>query len=127
MIHLTKSEKDMDTIVADLEAAVEKHEFGVLHVHDLRSTMNAKGVPFARDCRILEVCNPRHAADILERNMQVSLALPCRISVYAEAGGVVVGTLLPTDLMDVFGKDPAMMKVAEEVEGVLRAIIDEAV
>jgi len=126
VIFLTRTDKGLAQVVADLETAVEKHRFGVLHVHDLRNTMAAKGVEFDRDCMILEVCNPHHAKNILEGDMRVSLALPCRISVYTEDDGVVIGTLLPTDLIELFGKEPAMMKVAEEVEEVLRAIIADA-
>ena len=51
--------------VARLTAALQARKFGVLHVHDLRQTLNSKGVPFAPECRVLEVCNPQQAAKVL--------------------------------------------------------------
>ncbi len=126
MIHLENTTKSVETAVEDLTAAVEKHEFGVLHIHDLQATMKNKGVDFPHACQVMEVCNPHHAAAILAEDIRVSLALPCRITVYEENGQTRVGTLLPSELMGVFGDGPAMAAVAREVENSLLAIIAEA-
>ena len=126
MIHIQTTTKSVDTLVEDLTTAVEKHKFGVLHVHDLQATMKKKGVDFPHACRVLEVCNPHHAASILTTDLRVSLALPCRISVYEEDGQTKVGTLLPTQLMDVFGDDAGMLAVAREVEDDILAMIEDA-
>ena len=58
--------------------------------------------------------------------MEVSLALPCRISVYEEGGKTKIGTLLPTGLVSVFSDAAALKSVGEEVEQTLLKIIDEA-
>jgi uncharacterized protein (DUF302 family) len=58
MLHIAESRKPLDRVVKDLEAAVARHKFGVLGVHDLKAKMAEKGVEFARECRIFEVCNP---------------------------------------------------------------------
>ena len=55
-------------------------------MHDLRAKMTEKGVEFTRECRIYEVCNPQQAKKVLEKNMEISTALPRRISVYEEGG-----------------------------------------
>ncbi len=47
-----------ETATWDLEAAVKRNKFGVLHVHDLQKTLKEKGVDFPNACTILEVCNP---------------------------------------------------------------------
>ncbi len=49
---------------------MEKHKFGVLHIHDLQATMKKKGVDFPHACQVLEVCNPHHAARILDGEPQ---------------------------------------------------------
>ena len=126
MIHIKTTPKTVDTAVEDLTAAVEKHKFGVLHIHDLQATMKEKGVDFPHACQVLEVCNPHHAARILTTDLRVSLALPCRITVYEEDGQTKVGTLLPTQLMDVFGDDSGMLAVAREVEDDILAMIEDA-
>ena len=73
-----------------------RHKFGVLGVHDLKAKMAEKGVEFARECRIYEVCNPQQARRVLERNMEISTALPCRVSVYEEGGITKLATIKPT-------------------------------
>jgi uncharacterized protein (DUF302 family) len=76
----TSSKSCEETAKAVQDSAV-KYKFGLLMAYDLKAKMNEKGVPFDQDCRIIEVCNPGQAAKVLKQNMNVSLALPCRISV----------------------------------------------
>ncbi|RMG87769.1 MAG: DUF302 domain-containing protein [Candidatus Dadabacteria bacterium] len=126
MIHIVETYKSVETAVADLTEAVKRHGFGVLHTYDLRAKMQEKGVEFPRECRILEVCNPHRAAEVLGADMEVSLALPCRITVYEEGGKTKIGTLLPTKLLEVFPNAEAVAGVAREVEGEILAMIEEA-
>jgi uncharacterized protein (DUF302 family) len=48
--------------------------------------MAGKGVELARECLIFEVCQPRQAKKVLDQDMSLSTALPCRISLYEEGG-----------------------------------------
>ncbi len=52
MLHVVESRKPLDQVASDLEAAVTRHRFGILGVHDLRAKMAEKGLSFARECRI---------------------------------------------------------------------------
>lgn len=120
-----QSEKTLDQVCQDLEKAVVVHKFGVMTVHNLKETMKKKGVEFDRECRIFEVCNPHQAKRVLEKNMQISTALPCRISVFSEGGKVRLATLKPTVLISHF-KVPEIQSVAKEVEDILIQIMKEA-
>jgi uncharacterized protein (DUF302 family) len=125
MLHVVESRKPLDRVVKDLEAAVARHKFGVLGIHDLKAKMAEKGVPFARECRIFEVCNPHQAKKVLEANLQVSTALPCRISVYEEGGKTKLATIRPTALIGLYGT-PELKSVAGEVEDTIVTIMAEA-
>ena len=125
MLYVIESRKPIDRVAADLEAAVARHKFGVLGTHDLKETMAKKGVPFARECRIFEVCNPHQAKKVLEANLEISTALPCRISVYEEGGGTKLATIRPTALIGLY-PNPELKGVAEEVEETLIKIMVEA-
>jgi len=126
MLYVVESRKDVETAAHDLEEATKRHKFGVLHVHDLQQKMKEKGVEFPRACRILEVCNPHQASRVLSQQMVVSLALPCRISVYEEGGTTKIGTVLPTALLNIFPGAESLQEVARDVEREILAIIDEA-
>jgi uncharacterized protein (DUF302 family) len=107
---------------AALQAAVD---FGVMQVHNLKETMAKKGVAFAHECLIFEVCQPQQAKKVFDQNMSVSTTLPCRISVYEESGKTVLATLKPTTLLAMFNV-PQLQQVAQEVEDTLVKIMKEA-
>jgi uncharacterized protein (DUF302 family) len=44
--YIVETTKSFDQASADLEEAVKRHGFGVLHVHDLGSTLRSKGIVF---------------------------------------------------------------------------------
>jgi uncharacterized protein (DUF302 family) len=125
MLHIVESEKPIDRVAADLEAAVARHGFGVLGVHDLTAKMAEKGVAFARDCRVFEVCNPQQAKKVLEANLEISTALPCRISLYTEGARTKLATIRPTAMLDLF-PNPELKGVAQEVEATIVTIMAEA-
>jgi len=124
LIKLSTDKTVTDAAVA-LQAAVEANHFGVMHVHNLKETMMKKGVEFARECLIFEVCQPQQAKKVLEQNMSVSTALPCRISIYEEAGKTILATLKPTTLLALFNT-PQLAGVAQEVEDTMVKIMKTA-
>ena len=116
----------LDAVCARLPDIAKKHAFGVLGVHDLKEKMNSKGVPFERECRVFEVCNPQQAQLILKGDITVSSALPCRISVYSDGGRTVLATIEPSALLGLFSSAPVgAQAIAAEVRTELVAIMDE--
>ena len=120
------TDKTVSDAATALQAAVQANHFGVMQVHNLKETMNKKGVEFARECLIFEVCQPQQAKKVLDENMSVSTALPCRISIYEEGGKTMLATLKPTTLLAMFN-EPQLEGVAQEVEAAIVKIMEEAV
>jgi uncharacterized protein (DUF302 family) len=120
-----RSRKNLDQLSKDLEKAVTDNGFSVLAVHDLQAKLQAKGVPLEHTCRIYEVCNPQQAKAVLDRELAVSTALPCRISLYDREGTFELATLEPTQVLTAFAR-PDLEPVAREVEDVLRRIMTAA-
>ena len=125
MLYVRETNKSVDEVCNKIQETAVQNKFGVIAVIDLKEKMAAKGVQFGPQCRIIEVCNPMQAKKVLEKNMTISSALPCRISVYQEAGKVKVITLRPTVLFNLFG-NPELVPVAKDVEDTLLRIIDDA-
>ena len=119
------TEKTVSAAADALQAAVKANHFGVMQVHNLQETMVKKGVHFAHECLIFEVCQPQQAKKVLDENMSVSTALPCRISIYEEGGKTVLATLKPTTLLALFDT-PQLKTVAQEVEDTIVKIMQEA-
>ena len=108
-----------------LEAAAAKCKFGVLAIHDLQAKMRDKGLAFDRACLIYEVCNPQQAKQVLEANVEISTALPCRVAIYKNGAGSTLATLRPTVLLKMFGT-PGLDPVAAEVEQSMLKMMEEA-
>lgn len=126
MYYIVPSTRNVADTARDLETAVQKHRFGILHVYDLKDTLTRKGHPLEPECRIFEVCNPQHASRVLQRDMRVNMALPCRISVFEDRGVTKIGTILPTRMLAALSDDAELGNVARSVETSIKAIIDDA-
>ena len=125
MLVKTSTGKTVSETATALHAAVQANQFGVMQVHNLKETMVKKGVEFERECLIFEVCQPRQAKKVLDENMSVSTALPCRISIYEEGGKTILASLRPTILLGMFDS-PQLEGVAKEVEDTIVRIMTEA-
>lgn len=126
MKYIVESNKDVDRAADDLVAAVARNKFGVLNVHDLKTTLRNKGFDLPAECRIFDICNPAQAIKVLTTDLSMNLALPCRVSVYDDDGRTKIGMILPTSLLAQLSDDRTLGATAKEVEDVLKRIIDEA-
>ena len=126
MYYIVQTSKSFDQASADLAAAVARHGFGVLHVHDLGTTLRSKGIAFAENCKVFEVCNPAQAAKVMATDMRLNMALPCRISVFTEKGKTSIGLIKPEQMLSALSQDPALAAVAREVEAATIKMVDEA-
>ena len=102
MLVKLSTDKTVSEAAAALQATIQANHFGVMQVHNLKETMTKKGVEFARECLIFEVCQPQQVKKVLDENTSVSTALPCRISIYEEGGKAILATLKPTILLAMF-------------------------
>lgn len=126
MYYIVQTEKSFDQASTDLEAAVARHGFGVLHVHDLGATLRSKGIPFEEECKVFEVCNPGQAAKVMAADMRLNMALPCRISVFTDKGTTTIGLVRPVQMLSQLSEDAAIVQVAQEVEEKTIQMVDEA-
>ena len=114
--------------LADVQPALEDRlkarKFGILHVHDIRATLEAKGVPFATPLVIMDICNPVYAKQSLEATgNRIAPLLPCSIALWQDGAEVVVRFVRPAVLARVFPESVELGRIAAEVEaGVLAAV-----
>jgi uncharacterized protein (DUF302 family) len=126
MYYIVDSQKSFEQASDDLDAAVKKNGFGVLHIHDLGDTLRSKGIEFAEQCRVFEVCNPTQAAKVLSADMRLNMALPCRISVFTEKGATKIGLIKPAQMLSSLSDNKEIKDVAADVERLTITMVDEA-
>jgi uncharacterized protein (DUF302 family) len=116
--------KSFDEAVASVEAKCREKNFGVLHIHDVKTILAAKG--FDREpLKIIEVCNPRYASETLNKDIRTALMLPCPITVYSLGGVTHISALRPNIIKD-FYPGAGLEDVAGIVDRIIVSIVDEA-
>ncbi len=126
MYYIVETNKPFEQAATDLETAVKNNGFGVLHIHDIGKTLRSKGVDFAQECKVFEVCNPKQAAKVLSTDMRLNMALPCRISVFTENDKTKIGLIRPEQILASLSQDKALKETAKEVEEITIQMIDQA-
>lgn len=79
MRYTVDSSKNVNDALEDLQQAVKREGFGVLHIYDLQETLRSKGHDLPESCYILEICQPQQAVKVLSEDMGMNIALPCRV------------------------------------------------
>jgi uncharacterized protein (DUF302 family)/RNA polymerase-binding transcription factor DksA len=126
MHYTATTAKSVDAAANDLETAARKRGYGVLHSYDLRATLASKGVTLDKDVRVLEICNPQRAGQVLSADIHMSVALPCRVAIYESGSHTTIGMIRPGPLLTLLSSKPELAAVAADVEETLKAAIDEA-
>lgn len=118
------TEKSLDETVSAIEQKAAEKGFRVLHTHDVAATLAEKGFP-REPLKIIEICNAKYASQVLDKDVKISLMLPCPISVYVKEGKTYISTLLPTSIADFFPQ-AGIEGLASEVERIVLKIVEEA-
>ncbi len=93
MIYTVKTTANVATVKNELEAKAKKLSFGVLHIYDFKQILQGKGFPIEREVTLFEICNPSAAQQLLSPAPDISVYLPCRISVYEDNGQTILATI----------------------------------
>lgn len=125
MNYEVKTNKTFDEAVESLKSALADVSFGVLWELNFKDKLEEKGYAFDTNFKVLEVCNPKQAKEVLETHIEVGYFLPCKVVVYEKDGTIRIGMPKPTQLLGMMGKDE-LMGVAEKVEEELKKAIDNA-
>ena len=118
------TEKSFDEAVAAVERKPAEEGFRVLHTHDVAATLAEKGFP-REPLKIIEIRNAKYASQVLDKDIRMSLMLPCPISVYVQGGKTNISTMLPTSITEFF-PGAGIDNLASEVEQVVLRIVEES-
>ncbi len=126
-IYIKGSQLSVDEVIEKIKEAVPNNQFGILHSYDIKQTLAAKGHELAQQCHVFEVCNPKVAKDILEKDMNLATMLPCRISVYTQDGATKVGLALPSKHITQLSDADDLSSLIDPVEQSLIKIVDQSI
>lgn len=118
--------KTFEQALESIKKELKDRKFGVLWELNFKDKMAEHNIDFPNNFKILEVCNPQKANEVLSKHLEAGYFLPCKVVVYENDGKVFVGTAKPEMLINMMGYDD-LGDVAKEVERILIESIDAAV
>jgi len=123
--YTVKTKKSIDNAISNLTENLKEIGFGVLETLDFKKILSEKGLEFTDDYRLMEVCNPHLAKQVLEANPDLGLLLPCTIAVYQKDNENFISLARPTSLLSMIS-DQNLKFSAEDIENGLIKIIENA-
>ncbi len=121
--YTVETTKSVDEAVTAIESKAQEKGFRVLHIHDVKATLAAKGFEI-EPMKIVEICNAGFASRVLAKDKKISLMLPCPISVFVEAGKTYISALKPRVIADYY-PNANVESIATEVERIVLELVDE--
>jgi len=120
--YTVKTQKSIDNVITDLTDNLKEIGFGVLETLDFKKILLEKGLEFANDYKLMEVCNPRLAKQVLEANPDLGLLLPCTIAVYQKDDVNFISLARPTSLLSMISDDNLKISGEDIEKGLIRII-----
>ena len=126
IIYEKKTAKTFEEALESIKGQLKERKFGVLWELNFKDKMAEHGIEFENNFKILEVCNPQKANQVLSAHLNVGYFLPCKMVVYEKDQEVFIGTAKPEVLLGMMGYDD-LSTVATEVQEVLIQAIDASI
>ena len=105
MVYTVTTSTDIETVKQELEAKAKEVGFGLLNTYAFKRILEDKGYPIEKDITVYELCNPAGAQQALTYLSEISVYLPCRISVYEDKGVTTLSTIGIEDIVNNFDTD----------------------
>ncbi|KAF0092479.1 MAG: hypothetical protein FD141_663 [Fusobacteria bacterium] len=126
IVYEKSTNKNLNDAIKSLEINLKELGFGILWQLNFKDKLQEKGLEFKEDFVILEVCNPKQAKEVLEKNIHIGYVLPCKMVVRSENDKIYIGMTSPETLIGLF-ESPELIEVAKKVEESLKTSIEASI
>ncbi|MDX1809698.1 MAG: DUF302 domain-containing protein [Sulfurospirillaceae bacterium] len=124
MLYTINTKSSIESVKKDIAMRVEEQGFGILKEYHFKEILQSKGYPIEKDITVFEICNPSAAHTILDKYPEVSVFLPCRISLYEEDGKTTLSTIRIDGILKNFELDSEMKTYMQTIFHKVQAIIN---
>ena len=122
--YTVKTQKTIDTVIAEITAKLSEIKFGVLGTLDFKEIFAKKGINYSDQYKLLEICNPQAAKQALDSDPNIGLLLPCTIAVFEKNGENYISLAKPTELLSV-ASNTELESMGKDIETKLIKVIDD--
>ncbi|MEE8588941.1 MAG: DUF302 domain-containing protein [Sulfurimonadaceae bacterium] len=123
MIYTLTTDQSLESVKAQIEERAKEAGFGVLKQYDFKTLLESKGFPIERDITVFELCNPSVAQEALTLHPEISVYLPCRISLYEQDGKTVLLTIGIEEMLGNFELEESFKTYMHQIFDRLKALI----
>ena len=124
MIYKTQTQWPLDTVKTQLTEKAKQLGFGVLGSYEFKKILTEKGFDIEQDITVYELCNPAGAQEALNNVPDISVYLPCRLSVYEEKGVTTLSTIGIEDMLQNIEVDDVFKKHMNAIFQNIRALMN---
>lgn len=124
MIYSQYISYDIDTVKANISERAKEQGFGILKEYSFKTLLKEKGFPIDRDITVYELCNPAAAQEALTSHPELSVYLPCRLSLYEDDKGVVLSTIGIEDILGNFELETSLETKLYAIFDRIKSLID---
>ncbi len=124
MIYKTQTTYPLETVKAQLAEKAKALGFGVLGSYEFKKILKSKGFDITKDITVYELCNPAAAHDALNELPEISVYLPCRLSLYSENGVTVLATIGIEDMIEATQIEGVFKEHMQEIFNKIRALMN---
>jgi len=124
MIYKTTTKFPLETVKTQMQEHAKNVGFGVLGSYEFKKILQSKGYPIETDITVFELCNPVAAQAALDTLPEISVYLPCRLSVYEADGETVLATIGIEDMLGAVTVDKDFEKHMSEIFDKVRMLMN---
>jgi uncharacterized protein (DUF302 family) len=124
MIYKTHTQWPLDAVKLQLVEKANKVGFGILGSYEFKKILTEKGFAIEQDITVYELCNPVGAQEALNIVPDISVYLPCRLSIYEENGVTTLATIGIEDILQTVEVDEVFKKHMNEIFKNIRALMN---
>lgn len=110
MLYTVEPKTGMSVIKEEISAKAKDLGFGVLKEYNFKDMLKERGFPIEREIAVFELCNPAAAQEALSKYPDISVYLPCRISVYEKDDKTILSTIAIEEMLKGFDIDEESKK-----------------
>ncbi|MEN8148036.1 MAG: DUF302 domain-containing protein [Campylobacterota bacterium] len=123
MVYTLKTDRSLESVKAQIEKRAKEAGFGVLKQYDFKTILKLKGFPIEQDITVFELCNPSAAQEALSLHPEISVYLPCRISLYEQDGKTVLSTIGIEEMLGSFELEESFKTYMQQIFDRLKTLM----
>jgi len=102
MLYSVETDTPVESIKSTIEERAKEYKFGLLKDYNFKEILELKNLPIENEIHVFELCFAPLAQQVLQSMPQMSVYLPCRISIFEKNDKTVMTTISMDEIVSNF-------------------------